>query len=125
MKSEPVLDRDTYDAVQALLASRRRGRRPTGRFPLTELLICSTCERPMNRATRHQPKANGTRSRAYRCAAQLGGCGRVILAEQTERLVGEHMIELLCRPENAAAILAEDQVLNEARVAQQAKLQAS
>jgi len=37
MPGKPVLDEDTYQGVQALLASRRRGRRPTGRFLLTGL----------------------------------------------------------------------------------------
>ncbi|HEX3453863.1 MAG TPA: recombinase family protein [Gaiellaceae bacterium] len=129
MKGEPVLDRDTYDSVQALLASRRRGRRPTGRFPLTGLLLCTNekCRAKgvkMNGATRQKPYADGTRAREYRCAPQLGGCGRVILAEPTEQIVGDHMIGLLSKPENMAAILAEDVALNEARAAQQARLQA-
>lgn len=34
---EPILDRDAYEAVQALLTSRRRGRQPTGIYPLTGL----------------------------------------------------------------------------------------
>jgi site-specific DNA recombinase len=124
MKGEPVLDRDTYDAVQALLASRRRGRRPTGRFPLTGLLICSTCQRSMNGAIRNKPLADGTRQREYRCPIQRGGCGRAILADEVERIVGEHMIGLLADPDNVAAIVAENAHLNEARAAQLAKLQA-
>ena len=124
MPGEPVLDRDSYDAVQALMASRRRGRRPTGRFPYTGLLTCSDCDRTMNGATRHKALADGTRQREYRCPMQLGGCGRVILAEPTERIVGEHMVRLLSDPDNVAAIVAENTYLNEARAAQLAKLQA-
>jgi site-specific DNA recombinase len=124
MKGEPVLDRDTYDALQALLASRRRGRRPTGMFPLTGLLTCSTCQRTMNGATRTKPLADGTRQREYRCPIQLGGCGRVILAEPVEQIVGEHMVGLLSDPAHVAAIVAENEYLNEARAAQLAKLQA-
>lgn len=124
MPGEPVLDRETYDEVQALLASRRRGRRPTGRFPLTGLLTCSTCQRTMNGAVRHQPKADGTRQREYRCPIQQGGCGRVILAEPVEQIVGEHMVGLLADPDHVAAIVAENQQLNDARAAQMAKVQA-
>jgi hypothetical protein len=122
MAGEPVLDRDTYDTVNALLASRRRGRRPTGRYLLTGLLTCARCRHSMNGAMRHKPLADGTRQREYRCPVQLGGCGLVILADPVEQIVGEHMVGLLADPENAAAIVAEDQVMNEARAVQSAKL---
>jgi len=124
MPGDPVLDRDTYDAVQALMASRRRGRRPTGRFPLTGLLTCSTCQRTMNGAIRHKALADGTKPREYRCPIQRGGCGRAILADPVERVAGEHMVTLLSDPENIAAIVAENAHLNEARAEQLAKLQA-
>jgi DNA invertase Pin-like site-specific DNA recombinase len=39
---EPILDEATYQQVQAMLAARRRGRRQTGRWPLTGILAC-TC----------------------------------------------------------------------------------
>lgn len=121
---EPVLDRDTYDAVQALLASRRRGRRPTGRFPLTGLLTCATCQQSMNGATRHAVRADGSKAREYRCPIPRGGCGRAIVAEQVEALVGEHMVGLLSDPEHVAKIVAENQHLNEARAEHLAKVQA-
>ncbi|MDP3893518.1 recombinase family protein [Nocardioides sp.] len=124
MKGEPVLDRDTYDGVQALLASRRRGRRASGEFLLTGLLTCSTCQRTMNGAHRYKALADGTKPRVYRCPPQLGGCGRVILADRTEELVGDKMVERLADPSNAAKIVAENAHLNEARAAQQARLQA-
>jgi site-specific DNA recombinase len=124
MPGEPVLDRETYDGVQALLASRRRGRRPTGRYPLTGLLICSDCQRPMNGALRHHRLADGTQQREYRCPVQRGGCGRIIIADPTEQIVGEHMVRLLSDPEHVAQIVAENQHLNEARDTQLAKLQA-
>jgi DNA invertase Pin-like site-specific DNA recombinase len=115
MPGDPVLDRDTYDEVQALLASRRRGARPSGRFPLTGVLTCSTCQRTMNGATRHVALADGSRPREYRCMIQRGGCGRVVLAQPVEDLVGEHMVGLLSEPENAAKVQAEDAHLNAAR----------
>jgi hypothetical protein len=124
MKGEPVLDRDTYDAVQALLASRRRGRRPTGRYLLTGLLTCSTCQRTMNGAVRHKPHADGTKPRVYRCPVQRGGCGRVIMAKPVEDIVREHMVGLLADPETAAVIVAENEHLNQARAQQLAKLSA-
>lgn len=121
---EPVLDAETYDAVQALLASRRRGRRPTGDFLLTGLLTCSDCQRTMNGARRWRSLKDGTRPRAYTCPRQRGGCGRAILAQQTEEIVGDHMIELLSDPEAVAKIVAQNDGLNEARSVRVAQLQA-
>ena len=125
IKGEPVLDADTYDDVQALLASRRRGRRPTGQFLLTGLLTCSTCKRTMNGAHKYKPLADGTRQREYRCPIQQGGCGRLILAEPVERIVGAHMIKLRSKPVNRAALAAEDQSLNDARASAEEKLAAT
>jgi hypothetical protein len=124
MLGEPILDADTYDAIQALFASRRRGRRPTGRYPLTGLLTCSKCRRTMNGGTASKARKDGTHAREYRCPIQLGGCGRAVLADGTEKRVGEHMVELLSEPAAMAAIVAESSYLNEARAVQLAKLQA-
>jgi hypothetical protein len=111
--SEPILDNATFEQVQARIASRRRGRRPTGRFLLTGLLTCSDCDRPLNGATR---KKKGER-RLYRCPPQLGGCGRSIDAAYVEAMVDEYMIALLSRPDIAARINAADQALTDARAA--------
>ena len=121
MPGDPVLDEETYEDVQALLASRRRGRRPTGMFLLTGLLTCSTCQRTMNGAHRHKTLADGTRQREYRCPIQLGGCGRVILAEPTEALVGEEMVRRMSDPTYWRAIEAEYKLVNEARAARTEK----
>lgn len=124
MPGEPIFDRDTYDAVQALFASRRRGRRPTGRYVYTGLPICSDCVHTMNGGMSSRPRADGTKAREYRCPIQLGGCGRCILADGTEQVINEHMVMLLSHPDYMAAIVAESTYLNEARAAQLAKLQA-
>ena len=110
MKGEPVFDTETYDGVQALLTSRRRGRRPTGKFLLTGVLICSTCQRTMSGVHRQKPLADGTKPRVYRCPSQQKGCGRVILAEPVEQIVGEHMVSVLSDPHAVAAIVAKDAV---------------
>ena len=121
---DPILDPDTYDAVQAFLASRRRGRRPTGRFLLTGLLTCGKCGNRISGAPGQVALTAGTRPREYRCPPQLGGCGQAIRATETERIVGDHMVALLSDPTNAAKIMAKNQHLTEARAAQVAKLQA-
>ena len=37
---EPIMDADTFDAVQAKLGARKRGRRQTGKYPLSGVLVC-------------------------------------------------------------------------------------
>jgi site-specific DNA recombinase len=117
--SEPILDKDTYDAVQALIATRRRGRRPTGRFLLTGLLHCSECERPMNGATRHKSGV-----RVYRCPPQLGGCGRSIDAKHLEEMVAAYMVALESDPKRKAKITKREQALSDARARQLADVEA-
>lgn len=116
---DPILDRDTYEAVQTLVASRRRGRRPTGKFLLTGLLTCSTCQRPMNGATR----PNGG-PRAYRCPPQLGGCGRSIDADHTEAEVDRYMVKLLSDPRKRAKIAQHEAAITDARAKQLAEVEA-
>jgi site-specific DNA recombinase len=116
---EPVLDSATYDALAAQIASRRRGRRPTGRYVLTGLLTCSRCKHTMNGATNTR---NG--NRIYRCPPNLGGCGRSIDAGRVEAMVDAYMVDVLSEPANIALISAHEQALTEALGAQLAKVEA-
>lgn len=114
---EPILDAATFEALSAQIASRRRGRRPTGRFLLTGLLTCwnDKCgHHTMNGAT-----TTRTRTRIYRCPPQLGGCGQSINARHVE-----DMVELLSDPENIAEIKAHERALTDARAMQAAKVDA-
>ena len=107
---EPILDADTYEAVQAMVTSRHRGRRPTGRFVLTGLANCGRCHRTMNGAT-----ANRTRRRQYRCPPHLGGCAMSVDATHLEAMVDAHMIGLLSDPATVTRIAAKDAALGLAR----------
>jgi hypothetical protein len=118
-----VLDRDTYDSLQALFASRRRGQRPTDQFLLTGVLACSDCGKTMN-GGRTYKSPDGTRPRLYKCPPLTGGCSRSILAEPVEELVGQKMVELLTDPKYAAQIAEEQAELTEVRKAKQAKVDA-
>jgi site-specific DNA recombinase len=122
IKGEPVFDADLYAAVQALLNSRRRGRRPTGRFPLTGLLVCGRCGHSMNGATRTKARADGSYPREYRCPPNLGGCALSIDAKHTERIVNVKMVEVLGKPEHVAQIVAENVELTDARIAAHGEL---
>ena len=91
ISGEPVLDEDTFSEVQALLASRRTGRRPTGRWPLTGVMHCGNpkCS-PARTLAGHlssKPRADGSHARRYVCAPSNGGCGLSILADETEQIV--------------------------------------
>ena len=112
---EPVLDAATYDALQAQITARRRGRRPTGRYVLTGIARCSACKRTMNGATNTRSGA-----RIYRCPPQLGGCGRSVDAAGTEKMTAAYMIRLLSNPKNIAEITAHERALTDALAAQAA-----
>jgi DNA invertase Pin-like site-specific DNA recombinase len=123
MPGEPVLDRETFEALSAQVASRRRGRPPTGRYPLTGLLWCSDCQRSMNGG----PKTNASSpKRIYRCPpqGQPAGCARSIDAGRVEAIVDAYMIKLLSDPTNIAQVSAREQALTDALTAQLAKVEA-
>jgi DNA invertase Pin-like site-specific DNA recombinase len=115
MPGGAILDADTYNAVQALLASRRRGRRATERFALTGVAWCTRCDRTMNGATASKPRVDGTKRRMYRCPPQLGGCGMSVDADHLEDMVSKHMIRVLSDPKIAKAIAEKDASLGALR----------
>jgi site-specific DNA recombinase len=121
---EPIFDRDTYEGVQAMLTSRRRGRRPTDRFELTGVARCGRggCGRTLAGAQSTRTQSKGTRSRLYRCPSQAGGCGLAINAEALEKRVRARALELLADPDTRAAIGARDAAQHEARHAAAARL---
>jgi DNA invertase Pin-like site-specific DNA recombinase len=108
IKGDPVLDADTFDALQAKLLSRKRGRRPTNLFVLTNILECQ-CGHPMNGARSGHVRAGTSEvSRTYRCTVVSGGCGNCIMGDHVEAMVDVHMRALLAEPANVAQIVAED-----------------
>lgn len=116
---EPVFDQETFDAIQAILSSRRRGRRPTSTFWLTGVFTCADCGVRMSGGHVNGKKS---RQRMYRCHPALGGCAKMVDADLAEAKVSEFMVELLSDPENVAKIAAEDAALNDARAERQSKL---
>lgn len=45
---EPIIDRDTFQAVQHILSARKRTRERTYSHPLKGLIFCSECSRPLS-----------------------------------------------------------------------------
>lgn len=122
---EPILDRDTYEGVQTMLASRRRGRRATGRYELTGIARCGRpgCGRTLAGATATRTRAAGTTNRIYVCPKQRGGCGMGIQADALEERVRGRALELLADPDTRVAVGARDAALNDARNAAAARLE--
>jgi DNA invertase Pin-like site-specific DNA recombinase len=121
---EPVLDAETYDAIQALLTSRRRGARPSGRFLLTGVLVCKDCGIAMNGATKTKRAADGSAVRQYRCPPPRksatgerlgGGCLSSIKAGPVEDAVAEFMTTLLASPTIATKVRKREQAMSAAR----------
>jgi DNA invertase Pin-like site-specific DNA recombinase len=133
ISGEPVLDEATFRDVQAILAARRRGRRPafdpdTGlpRWPLTGIMHCGNpkCD-PKRTLAGHQssrPRADGSYARRYVCAPGNGGCGLSILASPAEETVAVRVLADSNNPRVTEAIQAESAALTEARDAAQAEV---
>lgn len=110
---EPVFDQETFEMVQALLASRRRGRRPTDNWWLSGVIECgnerqngSRCGVKMSGAHQHR---TDRKVRIYVCHRRSGGCGQSIRADQLEKLVDDYMISVFHDQENIDAMAAEEQ----------------
>jgi DNA invertase Pin-like site-specific DNA recombinase len=92
-KWEPILDRDTWETVRALLNSRARGHAPRVSL-LNGLLYCGKCE--------HRMITSGSRGkRTYRCPNRPGmpGCGGVSsYAEPVEEIVEAYAKARLADP---------------------------
>ena len=110
---EPILDTETYEAVQAKLGARRRGRRVSGRYPLSGVLRCGNraCAR---RGTMAGYSRTGGR-RAYICAPANGGCGQSVLAGPVEAIVRDRVLAAWASEAEREAMAEADTALDEKR----------
>ena len=99
-KWEPILDRDTWETVRALLKGRARGHKPRVSL-LNGILFCGKCE--------HRMITSGSRGqRTYRCPNRPGmpGCGGVSsYAKPVEEIVESYARTRLANPKTREAIL--------------------
>jgi DNA invertase Pin-like site-specific DNA recombinase len=86
----PILDKGTYEAVQAKLGARRRGRRASGRYPLSGVLECGNPACTRRGTMAGHPRAGGVR--AYMCPPPVGGCGQSVLAGPVEVIVRDRVL---------------------------------
>lgn len=112
MTVPPLIDRATFDAVQARLKSRNPmvmpARVTSGPTLLTGLCFCARCGGAMTLRT---GKGNGGMYRYYTCStkARQGktGCkGRSIRMDKLDHLVASHLEDRLLQPERLATILS-------------------
>jgi DNA invertase Pin-like site-specific DNA recombinase len=124
---EPVLDEDTYAEVQDLLTGRRRGRRESGRWPLTGVPRCGnpSCGRAgrgMAGRTSTRLRADGTAPRQYTCPPSNGGCGMAVLAEPVEELVRARVLDDLADADEMAELAERERAVHDARAAAAAEV---
>jgi site-specific DNA recombinase len=115
---EPILDTETFQAVQDKLGARRRGRRVTGLYPLSGVLRCGNPACGRRGTMAGYPRTGG--KRAYICSPANGGCGQSILAEPVEVIVRDWVVDDLADVDAREAARAADATLD----AQRAKLDA-
>lgn len=105
-EQDPVFDHETFEMVNALLASRRRGRRPTDNWWLTGVVECLGCNKGIKLSGAHQHRPD-RKVRIYVCHRRSHGCGRSIRADLLESVVDKYMTEALTDEENIRAVTAE------------------
>ncbi|NSZ58401.1 recombinase family protein [Agrobacterium tumefaciens] len=112
MAVPPLIDRDTFDAVQARLKSRNPmvvpARVTSGPTLLTGICFCAKCGGAMTMRT---GRGNGGQYTYYTCStkARQGatGCkGRSIRMDKLDHLVASHLEERLLQPKRLETILS-------------------
>lgn len=134
LPGDPILDEETYDKLQSLFASRRRGR------PNSEAYLCSgnvhcgvpldgggVCGHKLTGRPRKnmKPYPDGEPKRQYWCQPRShnGGCGRLAIDQrELDRHVGALAVHILADPRNAAAIEAATKVVADRRNVLEAEL---
>lgn len=99
----PLLDRETWDRLRAVLAAPRGSRETTvRRYFLTGLTYCGRC------GSKLSALRDGQGERRYACR-KTRGCGRLaVQAKLLEPLVAEEMMQLLDSPQFHAALDAQN-----------------
>jgi hypothetical protein len=92
----PVLDRVTYDRLQATLHSAKRGRMRTTRTLLSGIAVCAKCGIKLVGASNTGQKSlmpDGTPRATYRCPKDRHGCSMAVTAAHVDAMVREVVIE--------------------------------
>jgi DNA invertase Pin-like site-specific DNA recombinase len=116
---EPILDTETFEAVQAKLGARKRGRRVGGRYPYSGILLCDNPECPklvkngVPGTMAGIPRSGG--QRAYICPPNTGGCGQSVIAPPVEEIIRDEVLAALADVELREKARAADAFQDEQR----------
>lgn len=91
LPGEPIVDKQTFDRLQALFAGRKRGRKAGESYVGTGILRCGVCGEKLSARSWGKPAyEDGTRRGNYFCVKQRRGCGTVFVdrARVDEELPG-------------------------------------
>ncbi len=106
LAGEPIVDRDVFDRVRALVLGRRRGRIYGERYIGTGFLRCGVCKRLLS-AHPHGKLPNGEKRRVYFCSTQRRGCGKIsAMVSHVDERLEDLVVERLSDPEHAAGVSA-------------------
>jgi hypothetical protein len=113
---DPIVSREEWERMKALVAARKTGKPPAPRHPLSGEIMCGRCGRsPMYGTVRSGGRTypDGAPRREYRCRARqdwpeaLRGCGRNhIDARVAEEAVSAAMVARLSDPRRAERVSA-------------------
>jgi site-specific DNA recombinase len=101
----PILSRDLYDQLQAVIAARRRGR-PAGEAALLSgFLRCGKCFNRMIKSTKKgQIYSDGTTRMIYRCSSFTGCAGVGVDLRAADEWAVEKTLDVLSDPAHAAMV---------------------
>jgi site-specific DNA recombinase len=103
---EPIVDREVFDRVRALVLGRRRGRAYGDRYIGTGFLRCGRCKALLSTHP-HGTLANGEPRRVYFCNTQRRGCGKITaMVSYVDERLEEFVVERLSDPKHAAGLSA-------------------
>lgn len=117
---EPVFDVAVWEDLDALYASRRRGRPNSDAYACSGTVRCGLCYHTLTGRPRKnmKPYADGEVKRQYWCQprAQDGGCGRISVDQrELDKHVGELVATIMADPRHAAAVEAASKVRTDRR----------
>lgn len=103
---EPILDRDTYDALQRALSSRsrRQGRPRTGATLLSGLIVCGKCGGGMAGWNADDPRASYA-CWTYSTVGKAGCDGNAVKRRYADEVVTDAVLQVL-RPASLAELYA-------------------
>ncbi|MCA1674676.1 MAG: recombinase family protein, partial [Actinobacteria bacterium] len=111
LPGEPILDNETWERLNSLFASRRRGRPISDVYLCSGIVCCGHCGHRLTGRPRTilKPYPDGEVRRQYWCQprAVRGGCGRITVDQrELDRHIGALVVRILADPRHAEAVEA-------------------